>query len=116
MSNRQSAARHTHRVIHLEPLNPRHVKAFFLIGSLTVGAAFTIGSTEAAAIVWTALILIGLFLLWFQKSKRVEKGPVPTEYSETEVREIYAALSLAKSAAPFRKTRSDVFTSDIRED
>ena len=92
------------------------MKAFFLVGSLTAGAAFTIGSTEAAAVVWTALVCIGLLLLWFQKSKRVEKGPVPTEYSELEVREIYAALSLAKSAAPFRPIKLDRVAPDPSDD
>ena len=92
------------------------MKAFFLVGSLTAGAAFTIGSTEAAAVVWTALILIGLVLLWLKKSKRVEAAPVPTEYSEIEVREIYAALSLAKSAAPFRPIRLNRAASDPSDD
>ena len=92
------------------------MKAFFLVGSLTAGAAFTVGSTEAAAIVWTALILIGLLLLWFQKAKHVEKAPVPTEYSEIEVREIYAALSLAKSAAPFRPIKLNQAAPDLSDD
>ena len=92
------------------------MKAFFLVGSLTAGAAFTIGSTEAAALVWTTLVIVGLLLLWFQKSKHVEKAPVPTEYSELEVRELYAALSLAKSAAPFRRIRPDRVERDFSED
>jgi hypothetical protein len=92
------------------------VKAFFLVGSLTAGAAFTIGSTEAAAVVWTALILVGLLLFRFRKSKRMEKAPVPTEYSEIEVREIYAALSLAKSAAPFRPVKLDRVSADRSAD
>lgn len=92
------------------------MKAFFLIGSLIAGAAFTVGSTEAAAIVWITLIVIGLALFWYQKANRVEKAPVPTEYSELEVREIYAALSLAKSTAPFRQIRIDSHAADARED
>ena len=92
------------------------MKAFFLIGSLTAGAAFTIGSTEAAALVWTTLVVVGLLLLWFQKSKHVEKAPVPTEYSELVVREIYAALSLAKSRAPFRPLQPIRVERDSSED
>ena len=92
------------------------MKSFFLVGSLTVGAAFTLGSTEAAALVWTALAFVGLMMLWVQKSKRTDKAPVPTEYSEAEVREMFAALTLAKSGAPFRITRVNSLPSDVRED
>jgi hypothetical protein len=87
-----------------------------LIGSLTIGAAFTIGSTEAAAIVWVTVFVVGLVLLWFRKASRTEKAPVPTEYSEFDVREMYSALSLAKSAAPFRTARINSHLSDPRED
>ena len=95
--NRAGGTKQASRVIHPAKTTHCDVKAFFLIGSLIVGAAFTIGSTEAATVVWITLIVIGLGLLWFRKSNRAEKAPVETEYSELEVREMYAARSTARS-------------------
>ena len=83
------------------------MKAFFLVGSLVVGATFAMGSAEAAKAMWITLICIGLAWLWFRKPRHVEKKVVETEYSEVEVRELFTALTAAKSAAPFRRVRAE---------
>jgi hypothetical protein len=90
------------------------VKTFFLIASLVVGATFTAGSAEAAKVMWVALVVVGLVLLWFRKPRHVEKASVPTEYSEVEIREILTALTVAKSTAPFRKIPASRTSTDDR--
>jgi len=52
---------------------------------------------------WIGLVVVGLALLWFRKPRHVTKAPVPTEYSEVEIREMFTALTLARSTAPFRQ-------------
>ncbi len=78
------------------------MKAFFLIGSLVSGATFTMGSAEAAKVMWIILVVVGLAVLWFRKPRHAEKAPVPTEYSEMEIREIFTALTVAKTTALLR--------------
>jgi hypothetical protein len=87
------------------------VRFFFLIGSLVAGAAFTVGANEAALAMGVALAIIALGVWWARKNKHVEKAAVPTEYSEAEIRELYSALSLARSSAPFVRTGGSHFDS-----
>ena len=60
------------------------------------------GANEAATAMGVALALLALGVWCVRKNTRSEKAPVPTEYSEAEIRELYSALSFAKSSAPFR--------------
>ena len=100
--------------IRVKLLSSTPVKTFFLVGSLVIGATVAMGSAEAAKAMWLALVCIGVTWLWFRKPKHTEKRVVETEYSEVEIRELFTALTAAKTAAPFRRVGAEKASSHDR--